>query len=110
MQYWTYIEIRKKKKKKKQGSERADTGRLFSPIAQRLDYLLICFRCFFLDFVLGCTRCATAVFLFQMILKAACNGLNLTQIVTVITRPNKRNPTNSTFIDLILTNRPHKLF
>lgn len=41
-------------------------------------------------------------------LKELCLSLNLTQIVNSATRPNKKNPGNSSLIDLILTNAPHK--
>ncbi len=41
-------------------------------------------------------------------LKELCLELNLTQLINFPTRPNSNNSSNSSLIDLILTNRPFK--
>ena len=41
-------------------------------------------------------------------LKAVCDSLNLTQLINSSTRPNTKNPSKSSLLDLILTNAPHK--
>lgn len=41
-------------------------------------------------------------------LKAVCDSLHLTQLINSSTRPNTKNPSKSSLLDLILTNTPHK--
>lgn len=41
-------------------------------------------------------------------LKVVCDSLNLTQLINSSTRPNIKNLSKSSLLDLILTNAPHK--
>ena len=41
-------------------------------------------------------------------IKNLCNNLNLSQLITVPTRPNIKNPERASLLDIILTNQPHK--
>lgn len=40
--------------------------------------------------------------------KEFCDSVNITQIINTPTRTNLKNPSKSTLIDVILTNKPHK--